>query len=68
MPKFKIKDREIHVPTRLITRMAGRLWRLGSKARREAFIGRARKRLDAGGRALNDAAAVLAASSAAASR
>ena|SRR5579871_5047101 len=61
LPKFKIKDREMHVPTRLITRMAGRLWRLGSKARREAFIARARKRIDAGGRAVNDAATLLAA-------
>ena len=51
------------VPTRLVARMADRLWRLGSKARRDAFVGRARKRLDGGSRAINDAAAVLAASS-----
>jgi hypothetical protein len=60
MPKLKLKDTEIKVSRSLVVRMADRIWKLG-KARREGYVARAKKRLEAGGKGRNDAAAVLAA-------
>jgi hypothetical protein len=52
---------EIHVHQRQVTRMADRLWRLGSPARRTAYVENARGRLAAGPARHSDAAIVLAA-------
>jgi hypothetical protein len=52
---------EIHVPLRQVTRMADRLWRLGSPARQTAYVEKARRRLAAGPARRSDAAIVLAA-------
>ena len=52
---------EIHVHHRQVTRMADRLWRFGSPARRTAYIEKARRRLAAGPPRRSDAAIVLAA-------
>jgi hypothetical protein len=52
---------EIHVPHRQVTRMADRLWHLGSSARRTAYVKKARRRLAAGPARRSDAAIVLAA-------
>jgi len=60
MPMLKLKDAAIKVLRALVVRMADRMWKLG-KARREGYVARARKRLEAGGKGRNDAAAVLAA-------
>ena len=61
MPTLKAKKGEIKVPTALVIRMADRLHRLGSATRRENYVARARKRLEAGHTGRNDAAVVLAA-------
>ncbi len=61
MPTLKLKKGEIKVPKRLVIRMADRMQRLGSATRRETYVARARKRLDAGHPGKNDAAVVLAA-------
>ena len=61
MPTLKTKKGEIKVPTALVIRMADRLHRLGNAARREHYVARARKRLEAGHTGRNDAAVVLAA-------
>ncbi len=58
---------EIHVPHRQVTRMADRLWRFGSPARRTAYVEKARRRLAAGPPRRSDAAIVLAAGEASAS-
>jgi hypothetical protein len=60
MSTLKIKNTELQVPNSLVARMADRVWRLGSKERRNSYIERARKRLDAGSKSLNDVAAVVA--------
>jgi hypothetical protein len=60
MPTLKLKNAEIKVPRALVVRMADRIWKLG-KPRREDYVAPAKKRLDAGGKGGNDAAAVLAA-------
>jgi hypothetical protein len=52
---------EIHVHHRQVTRMADRLWRLGSPARQTAYVEKARRRLAAGPARRSDAAIVLAA-------
>jgi hypothetical protein len=52
---------EINVDHRQVTRMANRLWRLGSPERRTAYVEKARRRLAAGPARLSDAAIVLAA-------
>ena len=58
---------EIHVHHRQVTRMADRLWRFGSPARRTAYVEKARRRLAAGPPRRSDAAIVLAAGEASAS-
>jgi len=64
MPIVKFKKKgEIKVPRSLVIRMADRPHRLGSATRRENYIARARKRLEAGQSGKNDAAVVLAAGS-----
>ena len=52
---------EIHVHHWQVTRMADRLWRLGSPERRAAYVEKARQRLAAGPARHSDAAIVLAA-------
>jgi hypothetical protein len=52
---------EIHVPHHQVTRMAERLWRLGSPTRQTAYVEKARRRLAAGPPRRSDAAIVLAA-------
>jgi hypothetical protein len=52
---------EIHVPHHQVTRMADRLWRLGSPSRQTAYVEKARRRLAAGPPRRSDAAIVLAA-------
>jgi hypothetical protein len=52
---------EIRVNRRQVTRMADRLWHLGSPERRTAYVERARRRLAAGPARRSDAAIVLAA-------
>jgi len=61
MPTLKLKKGGIKVPKCLVIRMADRMQRLGSVTRRENYVARARKRLDAGHPGKNDAAVVLAA-------
>jgi hypothetical protein len=51
---------EIHVSSRLIAKMADRLWRMPPD-RRGHYLAGARRRLDTGHPSRNDAAAVLAA-------
>ena len=60
MPTLKLKNAEIKVPRALVVRMADRIWKLG-KGRHEGYVAGARRRLEAGGKGSNDAAAVLAA-------
>ena len=62
MPTLTTTDHgEIHVPHHQVTRMAERLWRLGSPARRTAYVEKAGQRLAAGPARRSDAAIVLAA-------
>jgi hypothetical protein len=61
MAKFTMQDGEIEVHAALIARMADRMHRLGSKARREHYAKNARARLDKGSKQPADAAIVLAA-------
>jgi hypothetical protein len=49
------------VPLSLVTRMADRLWRLGSNSRRAAYVNRAHRRLAEGSKCRSDVATVLAA-------
>jgi hypothetical protein len=60
MPTLKTKDGEINVSTALVSRMADRLYRLAGEGRRENYIAKARKRLEAGQRSRADAAIVIA--------
>ena len=61
MPTLKTTEHgEIRVHHRQVTRMANRLWRLGSPARRNAYVEKARRRLAAGPARHYDAAIVLA--------
>ena len=48
MPTLKLKKGEIKVPKSLVIRMADRMHKLGSATRRENYVARARKRLEAG--------------------
>ena len=51
MPTLKTTEHgEIRVHHRQVARMANRLWRLGSPARRTAYVEKARRRLAAGKR------------------
>ena len=62
MPTFTTPEHgEIRVHHRQVTRMADRLWHLGSPARRTAYVEKARQRLAAGPARHSDAAIVLAA-------
>ena len=61
MPTLKFKKGEIKVPMTLVIRMADRMHKLGKPMRRENYIARARKHLEAGNSGKNDAAVVLAA-------
>jgi len=61
MPTLKIKNSEMRVATRLVIRLAERMHKLGSDARRESYVARARQRLEARHSYKNDAAIVLAA-------
>jgi hypothetical protein len=61
MPTLKLKKGEIKVPKSLVIRMADRMYKLGNAMRRENYVARARKRLEAGHPGKNDAAVVLAA-------
>jgi hypothetical protein len=59
MATLKIDNDEVRVSDALVIRMADRLWRLGSAARRAAYAERARKRLAAGRRGKSDVAVVI---------
>jgi hypothetical protein len=59
MATLKIEDEEVRVPDALVIRIAERMWKLGSDARRAAHAERARKRLKGGGRGKNDIAVVI---------
>ena len=48
MPTLKLKKAEIKVPKSLVIRMADRMHRFGNTARRENYVARAQKRLEAG--------------------
>jgi hypothetical protein len=49
MPTLTTREHgEIHVHYHQVTRMADRLWRFGSPARRTAYVEKARQRLAAG--------------------
>jgi hypothetical protein len=62
MPTLTTREHgEIHVHYHQVTRMADRLWRFGSPARRTAYVEKARQRLAAGPARHSDAAIVLAA-------
>ena len=61
MPTLTVDGDEIEVPERLIVRMAARMHRLGSPARRKAYIGKAQRRLTTDRWSQNDVATVLAA-------
>ncbi len=61
MPTLTTKHGEIRVNHREVTRMANRLWNLGSPARRTAYVEKAKRRLAAGPARHSDAAIVLAA-------
>jgi hypothetical protein len=49
------------VPTELVARMADRMWKFGSDARRQHFVAKAMARLDTGKLRRSDVATVLAA-------
>ena len=60
MPTLKTTEHgEIRVHHRQVARMANRLWRLGSPARRTAYVEKARRRLAAGQARHSDAAIIL---------
>ena len=59
MATLKIENEEVRVPDALVIRMAQRMWKLGTDARRAAYAERARKRLNGGGRGKNDVAVVI---------
>ncbi len=61
MPTLKTKDGEIEVSAALVVRMADRIHRLAGAGRRENYVAKARKRLEAGHPRKADAAIVLAA-------
>jgi hypothetical protein len=62
MPTLTTKEHdEIRVHHRQVSRMADRLWHLGSPERRTAYVEKARRRLAAGPARHSDAAIVLAA-------
>ena len=61
MPTLKTKRGEIKVPSSLVIRMGVRMHKLGNETRRQNFVARARKRIEAGHGGTNDAAVVLAA-------
>jgi hypothetical protein len=66
MATLKIENEEVRISNAVVDRIMSRLWRLGSDARRKAFIERARKRLTDGHRGANDIATVIIADHAAA--
>ncbi|HXP77124.1 MAG TPA: hypothetical protein VN823_23510 [Stellaceae bacterium] len=59
MATLKIENEEVRVSDALVIRMAERMWKLGTDARRAAYAERARKRLNAGGRGKNDVAVAI---------
>lgn len=59
MATLKIENEEVRVPEALVIRMAQRMWKLGTDARRAAYAERARKRVNGGGRGKNDVAVVI---------
>ena len=61
MPTLKTKDGELEVPISMIAHAADRMFKLGSKARRDDYAAKAKKRLDAGPCRMSDAAVILAA-------
>jgi hypothetical protein len=61
MPTLKTKDGEIQVSTGQVVRMADRMHRLGNKSRRDNFLARAKKRIEAGPCRKADVATVIAA-------
>lgn len=60
MPTLTTEHSEISVHHRQVTRMADRLWRLGSSKRRAAYVEKARRRLAVGPARHSDAAIILA--------
>jgi len=60
MPKFKAKDKEIEVSAERVARMAERLHKLGGAGRRENYLAKALKRLEAGTGGKTDAAIAIA--------
>jgi hypothetical protein len=61
MPKFKAKDKEIQVSAERVARMAERLYKLGGAGRRDNYVAKALKRLEAGTGGKADAAVAIAA-------
>ena len=60
VPTLKLKKGEIKVPRSLVIRMADRMHKLGNAMRRENYVARARKRLEAGYPGKNDAVVLAA--------
>jgi hypothetical protein len=61
MPNLTVKGAEIEVSIALVARMADRLYKLQGEGRRQNYVDKARKRLEAGPARRTDAATVLAA-------
>ena len=59
MATLKIDKEEVRVSDAVVIRMTERMWKLGNDQRRAAFVERARKRINAGGRGRNDIAVVI---------
>jgi hypothetical protein len=59
MATLKIDEEEVHVSDAVVFRMAERIWKLGNDQRRAAFVERARKRITAGQRRINDIATIV---------
>ena len=59
MATLKIDKEEVRVSDAVVIRMTERMWKLGNDQRRAAFVERARKRINDGGRGKNDIAVVI---------
>ena len=60
MPKLTTKDGEVEVSVAAVVRMADRMFRLAGAGRRENYLAKAKKRLEAGPVRHKDVAIVLA--------
>jgi hypothetical protein len=61
MPMLKTKNGEIEVSAERVARMADRMFRISGDGRRQNYVGKARKRLEAGPARKDDVAIVIAA-------